>query len=169
MRAILLAVALLTSCADTYDYDATNAGEDDQGARAPRGKTPSQFVRGVYTDVVGRAPDRHDITVSFGTQSFVFQLDEQATLVSALDGLGDSQPLRNLITAGLLHSIEVTLPDKSAVEPTKFIREQFAKLLGREPNAYELAVFADAWTHDPAVGPRTIIRAIIGSREYQSQ
>jgi len=88
----------------------------------------------------------------------------------ALDGLGDGLPMRNLVVNGLLHSSEVTLPAKGSVsDPRAYIVEQFTRLLGREPNAYELAGFADAWDRDPAVGPRTIIRAIIGSREYQSQ
>ena len=86
-----------------------------------------------------------------------------------LDGIGDSQPLRNLIANGMLHGDEVSLPEKSSVDAREFISEQFRKLLGREPNTYELAVFANEWAADPAVGPRTVIRAIIGSREYQSQ
>jgi hypothetical protein len=68
-----------------------------------------------------------------------------------------------------LHSAEVTIPDKGTVVARDYIRDQFRRLLGREPNTYELQAFADAWTRDPAVGPRTIIRAITGSREYQSQ
>jgi hypothetical protein len=168
-RLLLLAVLAVVGCTDTYDYDSTTAG-DPEGDRVPRGKSPSQFVRSVYADLVGRAPERYDFIVRFnGTEAFRFQLDEEAQLVGALDGIGDSQPMRNLVAKGLLHSAEVTVPDKDDVIANDFIREQFTKLLGREPNPYELAVFADAWDRDPAVGPRTIIRAIIGSREYQSQ
>ena len=90
-----------------------------------------------------------------------------------LDGIGDSMPMRNLIVKGLLHSTEVTIPDKAtasnAGDPRPYIKTQFEKLLGRSPNAYELEAFAAEWIKEPAVGPRTIIRAIIGSREYQSQ
>ena len=64
---------------------------------------------------------------------------------------------------------EITIPDKSTVTSRDYIREQFRRLLGREPNTYELEAFAAEWDKDPAVGPRTIIRAIIASREYQSQ
>ena len=170
MKALMLAAALVVGCTDTYDYEATNAGDSEEGGRAPRGKTPSQFVRGIYADLVGRAPERYDLVVRFnGTEAFRFELDEEAQLVGALDGIGDSQPMRNLVTKGLLHSQEVTVPEKSAVDAREFIREQFTRLLGREPNPYELAVFAEAWERDSAVGPRTIIRAIVGSREYQSQ
>ena len=37
-----------------------------------------------------------------------------------------------------------------------------------DPGAYELASFAAAWREDPAVGPKTVVRALLGSREYQS-
>ena len=171
MKRFILAVALAaTACADTtYDYDPTTAG-DPEGARAPRGKSPSQFVRGMYADLLGRAPETYDFVIKQnGVEQARFPLDEQQQLVGTLDGIGDSQPMRNLMANGFLHSAEVTIPDKSAVDPTEFIREQFTKLLGREPNPYELAVFVSEWESDPAVGPRTIIRAILGSREYQSQ
>jgi hypothetical protein len=172
MTRIAMACALaLAACATTYDYDPTTIGDPEGGARAPRSKTSSQFVRGVYVDLLGRTPAAFDFTLKFnGTTQFTLPLDEQAQLVNALDGLGDGLPIRNLIVNGLLHGSEVTLPAKGSVsDPRAYIVEQFTRLLGREPNAYELAGFADAWDRDPAVGPRTIIRAIIGSREYQSQ
>jgi hypothetical protein len=168
--ALLLALAHAWACTDTYDYDPVSAG-DDEGDRGLRGKSPAQFVRGVYADLLGRSPETYDFVVRIGGQEVLrFPLAEERQLVTALEGLGDSLPLRNLMTKGILHSAEVTLPDKATVaEPAAFIREQFRRLLGREPNPYELAVFVDAWASDPAVGPRTIIRAIVGSREYQSQ
>lgn len=170
MLSLGLALGLAASCADTtYDYDPATAG-DPEGARAPRGKSPSQFVRGVYADLLGRSPETYDFVLKInGTEQVRFQLDEESQLVGALDGIGDSQPMRNLVANGLLHSDEVSIPDKAAVDAKTFIREQFTKLLGREPNPYELAVFVGEWESDPAVGPRTIIRAILGSREYQSQ
>ena len=76
--------------------------------------------------------------------------------------------MRNIFVNAALHSTEVTLPAKSTINGRDYIRDQFRKLLGREPNVYELEAFANEWDHDPAVGPRTIIRAIMGSREYQS-
>jgi hypothetical protein len=170
MKALLLAAALVLGCTDTYDYEPTNAGETEEGGRAPRGKNPSQFVRSIYADLLGRAPESYDVVLRINGEELVrFPLDEEQQLVGTLDGIGDSLPMRNLIAKGLLHSVEVSIPEKSEVTAREFIREQFTKLLGREPNPYELAAFADAWETDPAVGPRTIIRAILGSREYQSQ
>ena len=168
--AMMLALAL-AACATTYDYDPTTVGDPEGGDRAPRSKTSSQFVRGVYADLMGRTPAAFDFTLKLnGATQFTLPLDEQAQLVNALDGLGDGLPMRNLVVNGLLHGSEITLPAKGSVsDPRGYIREQFTRLLGREPNAYELEGFAGAWDRDPAVGPRTIIRAIVGSREYQSQ
>jgi hypothetical protein len=170
MNRIVLCCALALGCAETYDYDPATAGDQEGSARELRGKTSSQFVRAIYADLLGRTPETYELTVDQGGQGgFKFPIDEERLLVGTLDGLGDSLPVRNLIANGILHGGEATVPDKSAVDAVPFIREQFAKLLGREPNSYELAAFQGAWTRDPAVGPRTVIRAIVGSREYQSQ
>lgn len=168
----LLVVAALAApaCTDTYEYEPATAGEAE-GDRQPRAKTSTQFLRGLYADLLGRTPETFEFVLRFnGAEAFRFVIDEEGQLTNVLEGLGDSQPLRNLVTKGLLHSTEVTLPAKGNVDdPRAFIGEQFRRLLGREPNAYELEQFAGEWSKDPAVGPRTIIRAIIGSREYQSQ
>jgi hypothetical protein len=171
MKRLLILVALAAGCADTtYDFDPASAGNTEEGQRAPRAKTSSQFLRGVYADLLGRTPESYDFVISVnGTPQLRLPLDEEVQLAGVLDGLGDSLPLRNMIVNGLLHSTEVTVPEKSTVQARDYISEQFRRLLGREPNAYELGAFADEWAKDPAVGPRTIIRAITGSREYQSQ
>lgn len=173
MRALLLsAVLALGACTDTYDYDPATAGEaEGDGARERRGKNPSQFVRSIYADLLGRSPESYDFTLTLEgvPQPLVIPLDEEQQLVGALDGIGDSLPMRNLISKGLLSGDEISLPAKSEVDPTEFVREQFRKLLGREPNPYEQQVFVTEWLSDPAVGPVAIIRAIVGSREYQSQ
>jgi hypothetical protein len=169
MRALLLLVSL-AACTDVYDFDRTNAGESEGGERALRGKTSSQFLRTVYADLLGRTPESFELVVSVqGTVVFRLPTDEEMFLAGALDGLGDSLPMRNLIVKGLLHSTEVTVPEKNAVDAREFITEQFRRLLGREPNTYELEAFAKEWATDVSVGPRTVIRAIIASREYQSQ
>ena len=170
MMRLLLIVALASACTDVYEYPPTSAGEEEGGERALRGKTSTQFLRGIYADLLGRTPETYELVIKFqGTEVFRFNADEEALLTNSLDGLGDSLPMRNLITNGLLHSAEVSIPEKSSVAARDFIREQFRKLLGREPNTYELEAFAAEWDKDPAVGPRTVIRAIIASREYQSQ
>jgi len=167
----LLLLCALAACTTTYDYDPAAVGDPEGGDRAPRGKTSNQFVRDVYADLVGRTPVAYDVTLQVnGVTQFILPLDEQAQLVGVLDGIGDSLPMRNLLVNGLLHGTEVAIPDKASVaDPRSYLRQQFTRLLGREPGIYELQAFADAWTRDPAVGPRTVLRAIVGSRAYQSQ
>ena len=172
MSRLLLSLALAAAaCTTTYDYDPTPVGDVEGGARAPRSKTSNQFVRGVYADLLGRTPETYDFTLQINSvPQFNLPLDEETQLVDVLDGIGDPLPMRNVLVNGLLHGTEVTVPDKASVsDPRDYIHQQFTRLLGREPNAYELQGFADAWATDPAVGPRTIIRAILGSRAYQSQ
>ena len=171
MNRIVLTCALATAaCATTYDYDPVEVGKPDGDAHPVHDKSSSQFVRGVYSDLLGRTPTSYEFTLAInGAPVLTLPIDEQAQLVAVLDGIGDARPMRNLLVNGLLHGAEVALPDKAAVaDPHAFVRQQFARLLGREPDAYELAAFVDAWS-DPAVGPRTVVRAIAGSREYQRQ
>jgi hypothetical protein len=167
---LIVALAFATACTDVYEYEPASAGEPEGDQRAPRGKTSTQFLRGIYADILGRTPESYEIVIRFqGTEVFRFNADEEALLSNSLDGLGDSLPMRNLIANGILHSAEVTIPDKGSLVARDYIRDQFRRLLGREPNPYELEAFAAEWDSDPAVGPRTIIRAIVASREYQSQ
>lgn len=169
LAAALLALAL-AGCGDTtYEFDPVGVGEVDQG-REPRPRSNSQFVRAVYADLIGRAPETFEFGVLFQDQP-VFQLpiDEQEMLVDVLDGVGDAAPLRDLLVAGLIRSTEVDIPDKDDVDdPADYIAEQFRHYLGREPTAYELAAFVGEWEGDDAVNPRTLVRALLTSREYQS-
>ena len=171
---LLVAAFALGACTDTYQYETATAGNEEGAGREPRAKTSSQFLRTVYADLLGRTPESYELSLSFGGGPVQkLPIDEESSLVTVLEGIGDSMPMRNLLVNGLLHSAEVTIPDKAtasnAGDPRPYIRTQFEKLLGRSPNAYELEAFAAEWLKEPAVGPRTIIRAIIGSREYQSQ
>jgi hypothetical protein len=169
-RAIFL-LALVSACATSYDYDPASAGDQEGSAHQPRGKTSSEFLRSIYADLLGRTPETYDFVLQInGVEKARFKIDESTILSGTLDGVGDSTPMRALVVNGMLHGAEVQVPDKSAVADAKgYITDEFKKLLGREPNPYELQTFADAWATDPAVGPRTIIRAIAGSREYQGQ
>jgi hypothetical protein len=171
MTRIFCLVALLAGCTTTYDYDPAAAGTQDGTGKALHVKTSSQFVRGIYADLLGRTPETYDFVLQFnGTEVLRFKIDESTILSGTLDGVGDSTPMRALVVNGMLHGAEIQVPDKSTIADAKgYITDQFKKLLGREPNPYELQSFADAWATDPAVGPRTIIRAIVGSREYQGQ
>jgi hypothetical protein len=160
-----------TACQDSYEFEPIAAGEADT-ERAPRPKTDGQFLRSVYADLLGRAPGQLEVQVVDGTDNVLseFSLDEQELLLVVLDGLGDDDAMRSLIIAGLVESEELGLPAKEEVaDPAAFIAEQFRTFLGREPNVYEREAFVAAWNQDPAVDPKVVVRAILGSREYQSQ
>ena len=74
------------------------------------------------------------------------------------------------MATGLVNSPEAAFPEKSEVKDVPaYVTDRFHAILGRDPGAYELAAFVDEWKKDPAVGPRTVTRALIASREYQSQ
>ena len=174
VSALALVAALGSSLAcggeTTYVFDEVAVGDPEEGGRAPQERSNSQYVRAVYGDLVGRAPESYDFSVSAGgDELFRFPVDEQGLLVGVLEGLGDSRPLRALLVAGLAASDEVGLPGRRDVDdPAGFVADQFRRLLGREPSAYELRAFVDEWEADPSVGPRTVVRALVGSREYQS-
>jgi hypothetical protein len=175
-RALAASLALMASlglggCKATYEYESFSAGDGAEGRpREPLGN--SQFVRAAYVDLVGRAPAAYDYEVqdAQGAALYSFPIDEKTALVGALDAMSDPAPMRALVCSGLLASAEAKVPAKAEVnDPAAFIREQFRVLLGREPGAYEARAFEEAWARDEAVGPRTVIRAITGSREYQSR
>jgi len=167
----LLLLACVAACTEetTYDFDGVDVGADGSG-RAPRERSNSQFIRAAYADLLGRTPESYELVITVnGTEAARFPVDEQQILLAGLDGVGDPAPMRSLVVSGLLASDEVDLPRKAEVDdPDGYITDQFRFFLGRDPNPYELATFADQWARDPAVGPRTVIRALMESREYQS-
>ena len=162
------ALTVLSSC-KTYAFDDVPVGHDE-AARTPKAKSNSQFVRSVYADLVGRTPESFDFVVTDdqGNETSRFPVDEQSTLIDVLDGLGDPDPMRAVLVAGLVDSAEVDLPEKSDTDAASFVTDAFHRFLGRDPTTYELGAFVAAWAEDPEVTPRTVVRSIIGSREYQS-
>ena len=166
--ALILALGAMACGETTYVFDDVNVGDDEAG-RTPRERSDAQFIRAVYADLIGRATTQRDITIVSGGQSFTLPLDEQATLEAVLEGLGDSRALRSLLITGLVNHEEADIPEKSEVsDPGEYISEQFRRFLGREPSVYELGAFEADWAADDAVTPKTVVRALLGSREYQS-
>lgn len=167
--AALAALPMLACGETTYVFDDVGVGDDEAG-RTPRERSDAQFIKAVYADLVGRSTEAYSLAISNdGTLAFNLPLDEQQTLETYLGGLGDSRAARAILVAGLVEHDEVDIPEKSAVsDPEAFIAEQFRTFLGREPSIYELEAFASEWAVDSAVNPKTVIRALIGSREYQS-
>ncbi len=167
--ALAAVAALAAACETTYEFDDVQIGDDDS-AKTPRDRSNSQFLRSVYADLLGRTPEVYDFVIEFdGVEANRFPINESDFLMGALDAVGDPTPMRNLIVAGLVRSAEAAIPDKDDIDdPADYIRTQFRAFLGRDPNEYELRTFVDEWDTDDAVNPRTVVRALIASREYQS-
>jgi len=110
------------------------------------------FIRALFVDLLGRIPDD----------------GEAERLRSALDGLANSGPLRALVARLILDSGKAPLPERASIpEPSVWIRELFERLLGRSPDAGELATFCEAFA-DPACRPATVMYAIVSHPEYQT-
>jgi hypothetical protein len=169
VSAVLVGIATIAAgCTEGYDYKPVDVGKDGS-ARPLKAKSNAQFIRGTYADVLGRTPETYDFEIDAnGTLQSKFQIDEQSTLVTVLDGVGDPAAVRNLVAAGLVDSSEVELPTKADVDATAFVTDTFHQYLGREPSTYELDAFVRAWNEDPAVDPKVVVRAILASREYES-
>jgi len=169
VAAAVAATAAACTTETTYAFDDVTIGSDDNTGE-PRARSNSQFVRALYADLIGRTPESYDLVLTnAGAEAGRFALDEQQIVLQALDDVGDPTPMRALLATALTNSAEANIPAKGEVEDAAtYITEQFNKLLGRDPNAYELAAFVDEWKSDSHVNPRTLIRALVGSREYQS-
>lgn len=166
---VVLGGLALAACDKTYGFDPVEVGSDE--ASVPRARTSSQYVRSLYADVLGRSPEVYDFVVNDaeGNQAAAFEIDESEFLMAALDSVGDDRVMRSLIATGLVNSKAAAIPKKEEVaDPEGYIRDQFRRFLGREPGAYELHAFMQEWQTNPAVGPTEVVRALVGSREYQS-
>jgi hypothetical protein len=108
------------------------------------------FVRALFVDLLEREPTP----------------DEAETLRGALDGLGDSRPLRAVVVRMLLDSGRVALPEKASIaDPTAWVREQFRRFLARDASQDELRVFVTAF-HDEACEPKTILQVLLSDPAY---
>jgi hypothetical protein len=110
------------------------------------------FVRSLFVDLRGRLPAS----------------EEENRTRNALDGLADPVPLRSVIARLMLDSEENTVPARDAIDDaSKWVGEQFERLLGRAPSENELRVFVTAMK-DPALRPSTVVYALVSHPEYQS-
>ena len=116
-----------------------------------RRKSERQFLRGIYNDLLERAPT----------------LDELRNLRNAMTAMADPAPLRSVLAKVILDSPQAKLPTRTVGEESEFVRGCFLRYLAREPQAEELGTFAGALTQAGA-SPQQIVRAIVGSLEYQT-
>ena len=109
------------------------------------------WVRTIFIDLGGALPSDKDTEA----------------LRSALDGLGDSAPLRSAIVRMLL-SAEGTSPPRSGEvsDHEAWVVDTFARLLGRVPSADEKAVFVAA-ARGQSDGPEIVVYTLVTSEEYE--
>lgn len=118
-----------------------------------RPKSERQFLRGLYIDVLERLP----------------AADELRNLRNAMTAMADPAPLRAVVAKVLLDSKEARVPTRANGEGADgaFVRQCFLRYLAREPGGQELQVFTGALAQANAT-PAQIVRALVGSLEYQT-
>jgi len=108
------------------------------------------FVNALHVDLLGRMPTKV----------------EAEPMREALDGLGDSAPLRSILARLLLDSGRVPIPKKSAIsDPRKWAASLFPRFFGREASEKELNAVCGA-LDEPFCRPSTILYALLSHPEY---
>jgi len=108
------------------------------------------FVNALHVDLLGRMP----------TQK------EAEPMREALDGLGDSAPLRSILARLLLDSGRATIPEKSSISNRReWSASLFPRFFGREASKEELDAVCGA-LDEPSCQPSTILYALLSHPEY---
>lgn len=122
-----------------------------QATATRRRKSERQFLRGIYNDLLERAPT----------------LDELRNLRNAMTAMADPAPLRSVLAKVILDSPQAKLPVRANGEDRAFVDGCFLRYLAREPADKERSAFEGALTQKGA-SPQQVVRAIVGSLEYQT-
>lgn len=125
---------------------------DTYQARLMRGfpKTNRLYIRSLFVDLGDQLPE-------------VVELEAMRT---ALDGLADPRPLRNVLTRMLLNSEKAHIPVKSTIpDPTRWISGGFQRFLGRDADGVELRAYVTAF-HRADCKPSTILYALLTHPDY---
>jgi hypothetical protein len=130
--------------------DWLQGGAYAQAVAQRRGKSERQFLRGLYQDLLERAPGE----------------DELRNLRNALTAMADPAPLRAVLAKVILDSKDARLPARGSGHDDEFVRQCFLRYLAREPGDSELRVFTGALQQ--GASPLQIVRALVGSLEYQT-
>jgi hypothetical protein len=121
------------------------------GLARPRPKAEIPYVRALFLDTLDRLPE----------------YDELRNVRNAFLSLADPTPIRLVMGRVLLESRDARVP-VSAVNPPRFIDEQFVRLLARPATAAERTAFLNGLKDDPQVTPRLVLLTLISSPEYQN-
>lgn len=108
------------------------------------------FVNALHVDLLGRMP----------TQA------EAEPMREALDGLGDSAPLRSILARLLLDSGRVEIPEKAAIGDQRvWAAALFPRFFGREGSEGEVNAVCGA-LDEPSCRPATVLYALLSHPEY---
>ena len=108
------------------------------------------FVNALHVDLLGRMPTRA----------------EAEPMREALDGLGDSAPLRSILARLLLDSGRVKVPSKGELSSRRdWAASLFPRFFGREAAEVELDAICEA-LDEPSCQPSTILYALLSHPEY---
>ncbi|HKB14898.1 MAG TPA: hypothetical protein VKF62_02485 [Planctomycetota bacterium] len=115
----------------------------------PRPKSPLQFVRSLYVDLLDRPPTDEE-----------FRWTRNATRA-----LSDPGPLRAVLARLLLASPKADVPKSSPEDASGWVRGEFLRLLAREPAEKELRTFLAALGQGGSK-PADVIEALVTHPEY---
>jgi hypothetical protein len=92
--------------------------------------------------------------------------EEAEPMREALDGLGDSAPLRSILARLMIDSGKVPIPEKQELgDWDAWTKELFRRLFAREASPEELSAVTAA-LNQPSCQPSTIIYALLSHPEY---
>ncbi|MGH7162110.1 MAG: hypothetical protein ACREID_01395, partial [Planctomycetota bacterium] len=120
-------------------------------AAAARTKPEIPYVRALFLDTLGRLPS----------------YEELRNVRNAFLSMADPTPVR-LVMGRVLMDTGAAALSGAALDPPRFVREQFVRLLARVPTPEEEAAFAGALRDDPHVTPRIVVWTLLSSAEYQT-
>jgi hypothetical protein len=129
----------------------TDAYQGD--AQTPRPKTPRQFIRGLYVDVLGRNPD----------------FDTVGNLEHSFVSAGDPAPLAGELVQQMLRSPDANpaTPAVAGLDVDAWLSSTFVRTLGRLPTESEVLVFKGALLSTTVVTTTDIeLEAVLTSQEY---
>jgi hypothetical protein len=112
-----------------------------------RTKTERAFIRTLFVDLLDRVPEE----------------EELRNARNALRALADPGPLKAVLAKVLLDSPKAHRASDGDAE--SFVKNQFVRLLARDPKPGELAAFKKAL--DEGTSRDTIVRALVTSAEYE--
>jgi hypothetical protein len=120
-------------------------------AQTPRPKTPRQFIRGLYVDVLGRNPD----------------LDTVGNLEYSFVSAGDPAPLAGQLVQQMLRATEANpaTPPVAGLDADAWLNATFVRTLGRLPTASELSTLKSA-IQTAGATTDVELEAVLTSQEY---